>query len=148
MKTAKRLLALLALALASSATLADPVIDDAMPSSVAAQTDSFVVPLPEFSAHQLLDRLHQHRATLQKQREGQRKVAERCRMTVGKTVLAIVAPGGLLIAAGMQTTKAHAEQQVAALDTRIDQVTTDLHAVQRIAARQSFMLAVNSPFED
>lgn len=144
MTNIKRLLTLLALALIGSAALADPIAPETAPQVATAHAEAFIVPLPEVSTNELLQALHQQRAALETQREDQRGTVERNRMTVGKTLLAIVAPGGLLIAAGMQAVKASAEQQVAALDTRIDDLSADLRLVQHIVVEQSFMLAANS----
>ena len=143
-----RLLSLLALALISTAASADRSAPETAPQAASAQAGTFIVPLPEVSAVELLQDLHKQRVALEGDREDQRARVESSRMTVGKTLLAIVAPGGLLIAAGMQAVKANAEQQVAMLDTRIDDLKADLRLVQHIVVEQSIMVAVNSHLEN
>ena len=139
MTHATRLLALLTLGLLSLPCPGEILSPDiARP-----QLDGLMVPLPNVGARALLAQLHEQRSSLECERAIHSQAVERNRMTVGKTLLLIVAPGGLLIAAGMQAAKADAEQQVAALDQRIDNLNRDLLAMQRIATERSLLLAGN-----
>ena len=101
----------------------------------------FVVPLPEIEPADLVVELRQTRDTLEARRLHYQEVAEDTRMTAGKFLLALIAPGGFLMAAGSELVHAQAESKVESLDEEIQALGVDLNMFEGIARDRLIILA-------
>lgn len=101
----------------------------------------FVVPLPEIEPADLVTEIQETQSELESRRLHYEDVAEDSRMTAGKLIFAIIAPGGFLFAAGSELMHDHAEKKVVSLEEEIQELGTDLEKFESIAQGRQIILA-------
>ncbi len=104
-------------------------------------SQGFIVPLPEIEPSDLVNALHEARSRLKADRSHYEEVAEETQMTAGKFLFALIAPGGLLFAAGSELMHKQAEDKVASLEETIEDLGGDLAMFQAIARDRRIILA-------
>ena len=101
----------------------------------------FVVPLPDIEPGDLVTALRQARKSLEARRLHYQEVVDDTRMTAGKFLLALIAPGGFLMAAGSELVHSQAEKKVESLDEEIHALGLDLNRFEGIARDRLIILA-------
>ena len=101
----------------------------------------FVVPLPELEPGSLVSQIREARTELEARRLHYQEVVEDSRMTVGKLILALIAPGGLLMAVGSELVHSQAENKVVSLDREIQELSSDLAIFEGIERDRRVILA-------
>ncbi len=104
-------------------------------------SQGFIVPLPEIDPADLAADLRETRTDLEARRLHYREVAEDTQMTAGKFILALIAPGGFLFAAGSEIAHTQAENKVESLAEEIQALGEDLEMFEGIALDRRIILA-------
>lgn len=130
------------LAVGSSGSIAADADEIALSASIQDPTSlGFIVPLPEIDPADLVAEIQETQSDLESRRLHYEEVAEDSRMTPGKFLLALIVPGGFVMAAGSELMHNHAEKQVVSLKAEITALDTDLHKFESIAQGRQIILA-------
>ena len=99
-----------------------------------------IVPLPEIQPDDLVAEIRETQSALENRRLHYVEVAEDSRLTAGKVILALIVPGGLLMAAGSEMVHNHAEGQATSLEEEILALGEDLDKFESIIQGRRIIL--------